>query len=121
VADRLRELGVPCLDVNVSESPAETDKYSRLRDELWFRLREWLGDPAGASFAALDRDHIDRLIADACEPSYAFDDSGRYRVESKKDVKKRTGRSPDFADAVCLTLAVKGDVRASIATRGAIG
>ncbi len=41
--DRLREMdfGPKIRGVNVSESPALGQKYNKLRDELWFRVREW--------------------------------------------------------------------------------
>jgi hypothetical protein len=42
VADRLRELDLPCVDVNVSESPSMKDRYTRLRAELWYAVRGWL-------------------------------------------------------------------------------
>ena len=41
VADRLRELGYPAVDVNVSESVAMNQQAARLRDELWLSVRDW--------------------------------------------------------------------------------
>ena len=41
VVDRMAELGLPVIGINVSESPAIGEKFSRLRDELWWRAREW--------------------------------------------------------------------------------
>ena len=41
VVDRLRELGLPARGVNVAESPSLGNRYQRLRDELWFKTREW--------------------------------------------------------------------------------
>ena len=32
---------LPVIGINVSESPAIGEKFSRLRDELWWRAREW--------------------------------------------------------------------------------
>ena len=39
--DRLIELGLPARGINVAESPSMAQKYMRLRDELWYRSREW--------------------------------------------------------------------------------
>jgi phage terminase large subunit len=37
VVDRLRELGLPAIGINVSESPAMKSAYMNLRSELWSR------------------------------------------------------------------------------------
>ena len=37
VVDRMAELGLPVMGINVSESPAIGEKFSRLRDELCWR------------------------------------------------------------------------------------
>ena len=42
VADRIRELGFNCIDVNVSETVALNQQANRLRDELWLNCKEWL-------------------------------------------------------------------------------
>lgn len=104
VADRLSELKLPVVGVNVSESPAIGEKFARLRDELWWSAREW--------FRRLDVKIPDdkRLMSELCTPTYNFTSGGKVKVESKDDMKKRTtklgkasGRSPDLADAFCLT------------------
>ena len=104
VADRLSEQGLPVVGVNVSESPAVGDKFMRLRDELWWNAREW--------FYRRDCKIPDdgALIAELTLPTYNFTSSGKLKVESKDEIKKRTaktasslGKSPDLADAFCLT------------------
>jgi phage terminase large subunit len=104
VADRLAEQGLPVAGVNVSESPAFGDKFMRLRDELWWNAREW--------FRALDCKIPDdgALLAELTLPTYNFTSSGKLKVEGKDEIKKRTaktassmGKSPDLADAFCLT------------------
>lgn len=98
VADRLRELNYPVVDVNVSES-ASSGQFVRLRDELWDSCREWL---AGLN-VSLPRD--EQLRADLCGPRYSFASDGRLKVESKDSLRSRGVPSPDSADALCLTLA----------------
>ncbi len=98
VLDRLRELGVPARGVNVSESPAMTDRYSNLRAELWERTKEWFTEEVEIL-------NNDSLIADLTAPRYSFTSSGKMLVESKAETKKRLGRSTDYADALVLTFA----------------
>jgi phage terminase large subunit len=99
VVDRCRELGLPVRGINVGESPAVGDRYMRLRDELWFRAREWLD--ARDSRLADD----DALISELVGVKYKFASSGKIQVESKDEMKKRGLDSPDLADAWCLTFA----------------
>ena len=101
VYDRLREQGIPCYAVNVGEQAAVSDRYLRLRDELWFRGREWFE----AKNASMPYDA--ELIAELTAPTYNFTSSGKIVVEQKSDVKARIRRSPDLADAFLLTLAVR--------------
>jgi hypothetical protein len=97
VVDRLREMGLPVRGVNVGESPSAKDQYMRLRDELWFKAREWLEE--------LDCKMPDdgTLIGELCAPTYTFSSNGKLLVESKQEMKKRGLRSPDLADAFILT------------------
>lgn len=99
VADRLRELGLPVRDVNVSESSAMNPNAHRLRDELWIALRDWL------QAKACKLPTNDDLRADLLAPRYTFTSSGKIVVETKDSMKKRGLRSPDLADSLCLTFA----------------
>jgi len=96
---KLRELGLPARMINVGEAAAASDRYMRLRDELWFRGRAWLQD--GASI--LPRDNA--LKAELVSVTYAMTPTGKIKVESKEDMRRRGLRSPDLADAFLLTLA----------------
>lgn len=102
VADRLRELGLPCVDVNVSEAPAFGEKYVNLRAELWFRGKEWL-EKRNVSLDQADG----RLIDELAMVKYTFTSNGKIKVESKDELKKRTRdrSSPDLADSFLLTFA----------------
>lgn len=99
VADRLREMGHPCVDVNVSESVAMNQSASRLRDELWISIKTWLETRA----VRLPKD--DDLRQELIGPSYTFTSNGKIKVEAKSDMKRRGMRSPDLADALGLTFA----------------
>lgn len=99
VVDRLRELRLPARGVNVSESPSMKGTYQNLRAELWFATKAWL-EQRGCRLP-MDED----LMAELAGPRFKFSSSGKLQVESKDDMRKRGLRSPDLADAVCLTMA----------------
>jgi hypothetical protein len=99
VYDRCKELGLPVRAINVGESAATRDNCMRLRDELWFKGREWFQE----RICSIPKD--DALVAELTAPIYTFTSTGKMVVESKSDMKKRGLRSPDLADAFLLTLA----------------
>ena len=82
----------------------------RLRDELWLRAKEWLE----AKDVVLPDNEI--LSKELVASRYTFTSSGKLKVESKDEMRRRGVASPDVADALCLTFAgVAGTV-----TRGAM-
>src|SRR5512135_219496 len=46
VYDRCKELGLPVRSINVGEAAPSRENCARLRDELWFKGREWFQDRA---------------------------------------------------------------------------
>lgn len=98
VADRLIELGLPGVAVNVSESSGMLGQGMRLRDELWFR----------GKMAMLEHGLVlpydEELASELSTPQAEYMSNGLLKVESKKDMKRRGFKSPDKADAVLLTL-----------------
>jgi hypothetical protein len=109
VADRLREQGLNVRDVNVSEVSALNPTAAKLRDELWLTVKDWLAKRS----CRLPRN--EELRAELVGPTYGFLSNGRIKVESKADMKRRGLRSPDIADALCLTFA---GVAAQVGGRG---
>lgn len=101
VVDRLREieLGPQIRGVNVSESPALGNKYNKLRDELWGKTRAFFENRD----CVIPQD--DKLIGELTAPKFAFLSSGKMKVESKDEMKRRGHKSPDLADAFVLTFA----------------
>ena len=100
VVDRLRELGLPVRGINVGEAAAtDPARYMRLRDELWFKARDWFDTRA----VRMPKD--DALASELVGPKYKIESSGKIKVESKDDMKKRGIKSPNKADAFCLTFA----------------
>ncbi len=105
VVDRLRELKCPAVGVNVATAAAEPERFANLRAELWWNLREML-DPnprVNPNPIALPPDDV--LLADLANVRYKVDSKGRIQLESKDEIKKRLGRSPDRGDAVVLAFA----------------
>ncbi len=100
VVDRLTELGLPVTGVNVGEQPSSNKQYMRLRDELWFKGRDWFSS-RDCYFPKED----DKTVAELVNVTYDFHSNGRIIVESKKDMKKRGVASPNRADAFLLTFA----------------
>jgi hypothetical protein len=105
VLDRLLELNLPAIGVNVAEATSIDDRYARLRDELWFRARKWLEKQNCKLFPD------EALLAELAMPKYAFTSNGKIKVESKDEMKKRYPRSPDIADAFCLTFGDSAEYR----------
>jgi phage terminase large subunit len=98
VVDRGRELGLPVIGVNVSESPSMKGQFVNLRAELWCFGRDWLN----ALDCKLPNDP--RLTGELTVPRYKFQGS-KLAIESKDDMKKRGLKSPDHAEAFILTFA----------------
>ena len=101
VVDRGIELELPVIPCAVSESPSLRGKYVRLRDELWFKAREWF---VGKDVRIPDDT---QLIKELSVPRFSYTSTGKLKIESKDEMKKRLGAnaSPDIADAFCLTFA----------------
>jgi hypothetical protein len=80
------------------ESGKPTGGAANRRAELWMDMRKALEN---GRFSLPDSDS---LQADLTSVGYKFDSSGRLLLEAKKDVKARTGMSPDEGDAVALCI-----------------
>ena len=99
VADRLRELKLPAYAINVGESPALGTSYLNLRAELWYKAKSWLE----GRDVRLPVDET--LKSELTTIRYNYTSSGRVKIESKADLKRRGVASPDSADAFVLTFA----------------
>lgn len=99
VIDRLRQLGFEVTEINFGSAPLKAGQYANKRAEMWGEMLQWL--QAGGALPAGGE-----LRADLCGVRYDFDAAGRMKLESKEQLKARTGRSPDLADALALTFAL---------------
>lgn len=84
--------------VNFGARSIDDERYANRRAEMWDAVREWL-----TGNVQLPKD--EKLLDDLCSVNKKYDQKGRLQLESKDDVKKRLGRSPDKADALALTFA----------------
>ena len=99
VVDRLLEEGVDCRGVNVGESPSIGGNYLNLRTELWEKCRLWFE----GRDVVIPND--EQLINELCSVSYSYSSTGKTKVESKDDIRRRLKMSPDSADSLILTFA----------------
>ena len=107
VVDRGKEMGLPVVGINVAETEAVNDdkaerQFNRLRDQLWWKGREWL--EAKDCHLADDDD----TIAELTVPTYTILSNGLIKVEGKPELKARGVKSPNRADAWLLTFADVG-------------
>jgi len=98
VADRLRELDLPVIAINVGEAPSGVGRFLNLRAELWWRAREWL-EERDSKLASED------LGAELSIVKYKITSSGKIQIEGKQEMMDRGVDSPDIADAFVLTFA----------------
>ena len=111
VVDQLKltpNLSVTGINVSTRASSAQ---YERLRDQLWFCLRDWLN--SGGMIPEDTKLHDDLL-----GPTFSFSDRNRFLVEDKASMKSRLKRSPDRADA--LALAVHANFSPSVTLLGPV-
>jgi hypothetical protein len=105
VCERLRDNGITLIPFNgaaVGHGRTHNEKqpFVNKRAMAWWRFREALDpDQNGGSVIALPNDPA--LAADLCAPLFEITARG-VQIESKDDIKKRLGRSPDRGDAVAM-------------------
>jgi hypothetical protein len=108
VADYLRDKGrFPVYDVNVAESSSESQRFGRLRDEAWWKVREWF---EGNKCSIPNIKNREKLIDDLKNMSYDFvKGSEKIKVISKADYDVLYSSSPDYGDGFMHTLAIPVD------------
>jgi hypothetical protein len=120
VSSRLKENGIEFQAFNGAGKSTGTAsggiRFCNARSEAWWKFRDELNpEREGGSVIALPDDP--ELLADLTAPKFEVKTSG-ILIESKDEIKKRLGRSPDKGDAVVMCLApgnkaVKRQVNAS--------
>lgn len=101
--DFLKTSGLQVIGVDVRNTATALDRsgklaFFNLRSQLWWQMREAL-DPAYGSTVALPPDP--KLLADLTAPRWGLS-STKIKVESREDIVKRIGRSPDRGSAIIM-------------------
>jgi hypothetical protein len=97
VIDRLRQIGVPVIEIAFGGTADDPTKYRNKRAEMWGRVKEWL------TGGCIEKDEV--LATDLTGIEYGYTDKGQVALEKKEDMKKRGLSSPDKGDALALTFA----------------
>lgn len=101
VVDRLHQLGYKVVHGIASSDPAsDKDLYRNRNAEMWGRMGEWLEK------TGIIPDDVD-LAQQLVSRQYGYDAQNRIQLEKKTDMKKRGLSSPDRADALALTFAMR--------------
>ena len=107
VADRLSEMEYSVRRFIASQKTDAVDESGKFgffnkRSASWWRMREMLNPESGVD-VALPPDT--KLMQELTCPKWTMQSGARYKVEGKKDIRKRLERSTDTADAVIMALA----------------
>jgi hypothetical protein len=100
VAPQMNRGGCNAIPVKVASAPTESTElgeFQILRDQLWWACREWLRSDPGAMLPP-----DEHLIEELQTPTYEVQ-NGKIRVMKKVTMREMLKRSPDRADALCLT------------------
>jgi len=87
--------------VSFAQRAFQEDRYQNLRVESWWRAREWVKEKG----KIVDDEKLKGDLGSIRRRG--FTSTGQERLESKEELKKRLGRSPDRGDALALALCPK--------------
>jgi hypothetical protein len=100
VAPYIQRKGVTAFGVKVAASPTtstEIGEFHILRDQLWWAVREWLRTDTDAMLPP------DEVLLEELQAATYEVFNGKVRVMKKDAMRELLKRSPDRADALCLT------------------
>lgn len=95
--DSMVQAGFPPQEIQFAGKPLNP-RYFNKRSENWFLMSEWV--KRGGCLP-----NCVPIIAELVTPTYCFK-NGKFLLEPKDLIKKRLGRSPDYADALSLTFSL---------------
>lgn len=104
VYDRLEELGLPAVEINVARKSSDRTAYRNLRQEMWHQLRNRFREGLIAFAPGALSQETKRQLSDVrvrWDSNYT-----QSVVESKEDSKKRGAKSPDRAEALAMSFLV---------------
>jgi len=95
VVDRLKEKEHNVIGVTAGNASRDK-RFKIIKSEMYWALGQWVKDPE--NYLSVDQ-RWDQLTW----IKYKVDSDSKVKTEPKADLKKRTGKSPDFAEALMLT------------------
>lgn len=98
VVDFLRHRDLPVIEVQSSGGAFDHKTYANKRAELYGKLKDWI--VRGGCIP--DQKDIQEQLT--CF-SYGYNNKLQLQIQSKKDIRKTLGKSPDVADALAYTMA----------------
>lgn len=103
IYDRLVELGFDdrVTAVNFGGGASDQRRYFNKRCEMWGEMADWFDDPITPSVPDDDQLHADLTTVSGDR----YSSNGQLKLQSKEEIKKELGRSPDDGDALALTFA----------------
>lgn len=93
------------------------DHFANLKAQTWWSVADRLRmtyqavregvtvDPSDIISISSECDYLEKLLTELSTPHRDFDNSGKVKVESKKDLEKRDVKSPNLADAFVMAYA----------------
>lgn len=99
VTDRLKEQKVSVLAYIAGEKAVDSERFLNRRAETWWMIRD------GLKNNELHLPPDNKLAADLTNIKFTYTSKGQIKLESKDDIKKRIGRSPDRGDALAIAIA----------------
>ncbi len=99
VTDRLREFGIQVVAFQGGASATRKDRYANATAEAWGEMAQAFKEGQ----IAIENDLA--LVGQLCARRYKIQSDRTIALESKDDLKKRGGKSPDEADALSMTFA----------------
>ncbi|MZK53468.1 DEAD/DEAH box helicase family protein [Clostridium beijerinckii] len=130
VTDRLKEvvaqerLNYEIIPIQNGSSAIEKDKYYNKASEMWDVMRGELDNNLSCYLqgkeSTVQLPNDDKLIKQLSNRKYSVDSKGKIQIESKKEMKKRIGESPDRADAVIYSFAENSNSDLSLLKGGRI-
>jgi hypothetical protein len=92
--DALRAMNRNVIPIGFADAPNDK-QYANKRAEIYFEAVKWIRDGGGLP-------NVPEMVAELSQTTYTID-KDRLKLEPKKLIKAKLGRSPDRTDAFCLT------------------
>ena len=100
-----KEADFQVIGINSSSRAPDVASFRNMRAYCWGMMRRQFQKGIIDLPNDLNPLVLDKLESDLTVPKYWYDYAGKMQIESKEEIKKRLGRSPDIGDALSLQYA----------------